>query len=229
MNSKAKKVGKVLVFAALGFFVVWLVCFCLRYLVFQKSVSLGQGVSDHFAAIGGVFGDLHYFDDKFTILWKAAGWIVTWFTVGFGFLCFVEGLFKKKPFMFIACVAIVLSGFAVLDYIAFSGNYAYYIGKFAGKNTFYTLGLIGFICLTFFDWCLAICGSVLASKGNEPKEEAAPVEEAPAKEEPKAEEPAPAEEPAKEEQPEEAEPVAEEAKEAPADDAAEAPADNEAK
>ena len=176
-----KKLGKILVFAALGLFVLWLVFFCLRYIIFQKSVDLGKGFAEHFTAIGGVFGDLHYFDDKFTILWKAAGWLVAWFTIAFGFLMVVEGIFKRKPIMFVATVALVLGGFAVLDYIAFSGNYAYYIGRFNGNNTFYVLALVGFIILGFVVWAAAIAGGVLASK--EKKEEPAPA-------------PAPAQEPA---------------------------------
>lgn len=190
-----KKLGKILVFAALGLFVVWAVFFCLRYLVFQKSVALGDGLKDHFGAVGAVFGNLHYCDDKFTILWKAAGWILTWFVCGFGFLMVIDGIFKKKPFMFIATIALVLTGYAVLDYIAYSGNYAHYIGRFAGNNTFYTLGLVGFIIMSFGIFALAVAGGVLcAISGN--KEDAQ--EEAPANEEPA---PAPAEEPAKEEAP----------------------------
>lgn len=211
-----KKLGKILVFSALGLFVLWLVFFCLRYIVFQKSLDLGKGFQDHFQAIGGVFGDLHYFDDKFTILWKAAGWLVAWFTIGFGFLMLIEGIFKRKPIMFVALAALVLGGFAVLDYIAMSGNYAYYIGRFAGKNTFYVLALVGFIILGFVVWAAAIAGGVLASKDDKKDEEPAK-EEAPA-EEPKEEE-APAEEPTEEPAPEEA----------PADEApAEEPANEEA-
>ena len=67
MNSKAKKIGKVLLFASLGFMVLWCVFFALRYVIFQKSVDLGQGLVDHFGAIGKVFGDLHYHDDKLII------------------------------------------------------------------------------------------------------------------------------------------------------------------
>ena len=74
--------------------------------------------------------------------------------------------------MFVATVALVLGGFAVLDYIAFSGNYAYYIGRFNGNNTFYVLALVGFIILGFVVWAAAIAGGVLASK--EKKEEPAP-------------------------------------------------------
>jgi len=213
-----KKLGKILVFAALGLFVVWAVFFCLRYLVFQKSVALGDGLKDHFGAVGAVFGNLHYCDDKFTILWKAAGWILTWFVCGFGFLMVIDGIFKKKPFMFIATAALVLTGYAVLDYIAYSGNYAHYIGRFAGNNTFYTLGLVGFIIMSFGIFALAVAGGVLcAISGN--KEDAQ--EEAPAKEEPA---PAPVEEPTKEEAP------AEEPKEekAPAEQPAEEPAPEEA-
>ena len=185
-----KKLGKILVFAALGLFVLWCVFFCLRYLVFQKSVSLGEGFADHFGSIGSIFGNLHYHDDKFTILWKAAGWITTWFVIGFGFLMVIDGIFKKNPFMFIATVALVLAGFTVVDYIGMSGNYAHYIGRFAGNNTFYTLALVGFIIMGFVIFAAAIAGGVLASLQNkEEKAEEKPEEPAPAP----AQEPAPAE------------------------------------
>lgn len=221
-----KKLGKILVFGALGLFALWAVFFCLRYLVYQKSVSLPQGFKDHFAAVGGIYGDLHFFDDKFTILWKAAAWIITWFVLAFAILLVIEGVFKAKPFMFIACLAVVLTGFAIVDYIAMSGNYAHYIGKFNGKNTFYFLALIGYVIMSIGIFAIATAGAVLCSIGNEPKEEAAEEEAAPAEqpaEEPKEEEQAPAaaeeapaeeapaEEPANEEAPAEEQPAAEEA------------------
>ena len=230
-----KKLGKILVFAALGLFVVWAVFFCLRYLVFQTSVALGDGLKDNFGAVGAVFGNLHYCDDKFTILWKAAGWILTWFVCGFGFLMVIDGIFQKKPFMFIATIALVLTGYAVLDYIAYSGNYAYYIGRFAGNNTFYFLGLIGYIVMSFGIFAFAVAGGVICGlTGNkEPKEETANEEPAPAPAEEPAKEEAPAEEPKEEEAPAEQpaeEPAPEEApaEETPAEEPAEdKPADAE--
>ena len=123
--------------------------------------------------------------------------------------------------MFIATIALVLTGYAVLDYIAYSGNYAYYIGRFAGNNTFYFLGLIGYIVMSFGIFAFAVAGGVICGlTGNkEPKEEAANEEPAPAPVE------APAEEPKEEEAPAEEAPAEEPAnEEAPAEDK---PADSE--
>ena len=238
MNSKAKKLGKILVFAALGLFVLWAVFMVIRYAVFQHSRTVAEGLGEQFGAIGAVFGDLHFYDDKFTILWKAAGWLVSWFAIGFGALLILEGIFKRKPFLFIATVAVVAGAFTTISFISMSGDYFYYIGKFAGKNTFYMLGMLGYVCLSILVFCLAVAGAVLASKEDEkceccccceekaeeakeePAQEEAAEEEA-APEEATAEEEKPAEEPAPEEAPAE-EPAAEEA---PAEDAAEAPAD----
>ena len=249
MNSKAKKLGKILVFAALGLFVLWAVFMVIRYAVFQHSRTVAEGLGEQFGAIGAVFGDLHFYDDKFTILWKAAGWLVSWFAIGFGALLILEGIFKRKPFLFIATVAVVAGAFTTISFISMSGDYFYYIGKFAGKNTFYMLGMLGYVCLSILVFCLAVAGAVLASKEDEkceccccceekaeeakeePAQEEAPAEEPKAEEEAPAEEAAPEEAPAEEEKPAE-EPAPEEApaeepaaEEAPAEDAAEAPAD----
>ena len=218
MNSKAKKIGKVLLFASLGFMVLWCVFFALRYVIFQKSVDLGQGLVDHFGAIGKVFGDLHYHDDKFTILWKAAGFIYAWFTLGFMALLIIDGIKKKQPIAYLAAVAICLAALPVLDFIAMSGDYFYYLNRFMAKNMFYFFGFVGFLGLGALVAVLAIVGAILVTE-KDPKEEEEEVEEveepAPAQPEEKpAEEPAPAEE-AKEE------PAAEEpaAEEAPAEEA----------
>ena len=167
-SQKVKNIGKALIFTALGLFVLWFVFLCLRYAVFQHSVSLADGLADLFEDIGSVFGDLHFFDDKFTILWKAAGWLIAWFTVGFGVLLIIDGIFQKRPFLFIATVVLVLGAFTSIAFIAMSGDFFYYIAKFSGKNVFYTLALIGFICLSWLIFVLAVAGAVLLSeKDNE--------------------------------------------------------------
>ena len=238
MNSKAKKLGKILVFAALGLFVLWCVFMVIRYAVFQHSRTVAEGLKDQFTGFGQIFGDLHFFDDKFTILWKAAGWIVAWFAIGFGILLVLEGIFKRKPFLFIATVAVVAGAFTTIAFIGMSGDYFYYMGRFIGKNMFYYFGLLGFVILSMLTFAVAVAGAVLASKDDEecccccceekPAEEPAPVEEKPAEEAP-AEEPAPEEAPA-EEKPTEAQAEEEpQPEEAPAEEPAEAPAEEEAK
>ena len=239
-----KKLGKILVFTALGLFAAWIVCFCLRYLIWQKSIALGKGFADHFKAAGAVFFDLHYFDDNATFLLKLAGFVVFWFTLGLEILLLLEVIFKKQKLVrILSMVAVAAGGYAVIDYIGMSGDYAHHLGRFAWGNVFYTLGLIGFIALSFVLFAVAVASAVFV--GNEKEEccceecacEAKAEEEAPAQEEAPAEEPAaeeeqPAEQPAEEapaEEPAQEEPAAEEPapEEAPAEEDApeEAPAE----
>ena len=231
-----KKLGKILVFTALGLFVAWIVCFCLRYLIWQKSIALGKGFADHFKAAGAVFFDLHYFDDNATFLLKLAGFVVFWFTLGLEILLLIEVIFKKQKLVrILSMVGVAAGGYAVIDYIGMSGDYAHHLGRFAWGNVFYTLGLIGFIALSFVLFAVAVAGAVFVGNEKEEccceecaceakaEEEAHAQEEAPAEEEQPAEqhaeEEAPAEEPAQEE-PAAEEPAPEEApaEEAPAEE-----------
>ena len=171
MSPTAKlKLARTLILVSAALIVLWFIFFILRFAIFQKSLTVAEGLSDHFAGVVSIFRDLTFFDDQFTILWKAAGWIVSFIACAVIILLIMEGVTNRKKFAFFCAGVVLLCFIPALDFIGNSGNYMYYIEKFAGKNVFYLLGLLGFLGLGLTLSATSMVASVISLQESTPSD-----------------------------------------------------------
>ena len=159
--SHSNKLAKKLLIASLVVFALWFLFLVLRFAIFQKSLTVAQGLSKHFLGIRDVFYDFHFFDPIEIAAWKAIGWLAIFLVFTLAICSIMEAISNHKKISILACVSIVLTSVAILEFIANSGDYFYYISKFFGKNALYSLVLIAFLAIGFISFILALAGNFI--------------------------------------------------------------------
>lgn len=174
MFERLKKLGLSFMIIAGSSLLLWVIFFCLRYLIWQKSIQVGDAIVQHLLAIRGMFKNFYYFDSWHDALWKLMGWL----TILYGLLMIIqlshEALSKRRPGL-IPVIAIAVFGVTpMLDFCANSGDYFYQLQRFIGNNTFYVLGLLGFLVYGAFvtGFIGAITAFGLWKNEEDPEEEA---------------------------------------------------------
>ena len=172
MFEKMKKLGITFIVLAVFFMAIWVLLFSLRYLVFQQSITLAEGIKTHLMNIRGIYKNFFYFDSWEDAVWKLFAWFATCYSIGMTILLVIEGVKKINPKFFILAVISLLGVIPILDFCASSGEYFYYLQRYLGDNYFYFFAIVGFLLYgaVTTGFTAAICGFGLW--GND--EEAAP-------------------------------------------------------
>lgn len=145
MFEKMKKLGITFIVLAVLSIAVWVLFFCLRFIVFQHSVTLKEGTITHLMNIRSIYKNFYYFDEWPEAVWKLFGWFATCYSVGMAILLAIEGVKKLNPKFFILAVISLIGVVPILDFCASSGEYFRYLQKFLGENYFYFFGIVGFL------------------------------------------------------------------------------------